>query len=440
MRSWKVGTVLVGTALAALGAAPASAQTEQFIPHLVYRTGPYAPNGIPFANGVADYYNLLNERDGGINGVKIVFEECETGYATDRGVECYERLKNRGGGAPYFMPLSTGITFALMEKGTVDKIPIVTMGYGRSETAAGAYFPYVFPIVGTYWTAADIALKYIGQKEGGIDKLKGKKISLVYHDSPYGREPITLLQARAKEYGYTFDALPVTHPGVEQKATWLQIRRNRPNWVLLWGWGVMNSTAIKEAAAVGYPRDKMIGVWWSGAEPDVEPAGEGAKGYNALMLQHGAGQYAVHRDILKYVYDKGKGAGDKDKVGEVLYNRGLVNAMFSIEALRIAQEKFGKGKPINGEQMQWGLEHLDVTPERIRELGFEGMIGPLKLSCQDHEGAQIGRVHQWDGKKWNIISDFIEADRPYIHKMYDETAKKYAAEKGIQPRDCSKVS
>src|SRR5204862_7863737 len=110
----------------------ALAQNEQFIPSLVYRTGPYAPNGIPFANGVADYLKLVNERDGGINGVKITTEECETGYATDRGVECYERLKGKGPtGASLFMPLSTGITYALMEKVPGDKIPLLNSGYGR---------------------------------------------------------------------------------------------------------------------------------------------------------------------------------------------------------------------------------------------------------------------------------------------------------------------
>ena len=88
-------------AAAAVGAsafaAPALAQNEQYMPALVYRTGPYAPNGIPFANGVIDYWNMINERDGGINGVKIISEECETGYATDKGVECYERLKGKLG-------------------------------------------------------------------------------------------------------------------------------------------------------------------------------------------------------------------------------------------------------------------------------------------------------------------------------------------------------
>ena len=101
------------------------AQNEQFFPALVYRSGAYAPNGIPFANGYADYLSLVNERDGGINGVKITSEECETGYATDRGVECYERLKGKGPtGAALFVPLSTGITYALMEKAPADKIPL----------------------------------------------------------------------------------------------------------------------------------------------------------------------------------------------------------------------------------------------------------------------------------------------------------------------------
>ena len=112
MSSYRLIASLLGVAIAALGVtAAAQAQNEQFIPSLVYRSGPYAPNGIPFANGFGDYLALINEREGGIKGVKIITEECETGYLTDRGIECYERLKNKGQtGAAVFNPLSTGIT------------------------------------------------------------------------------------------------------------------------------------------------------------------------------------------------------------------------------------------------------------------------------------------------------------------------------------------
>jgi branched-chain amino acid transport system substrate-binding protein len=420
-------------------AEPALAQNEQFLPALVYRTGPYAPNGIPFANGVADYWTLINERDGGINGVKIVFEECETGYATDKGVECYERLKGKGPtGAGYFSPLSTGITFALTEKVPGDKIPLLTLGYGRSESRDGSVFPWNFVAVGSYWTAADVAIQHVAKELGGMDKLKGKKISLVYHDSPYGKEPIPALEARAKKDGFEFKAIPVTHPGVEQKSQWLAIRQDRPDYVLLWGWGVMNSTAIKEAAGVGYPRDKMIGVWWSGAEPDVIPAGDQAAGYKALLLQHPAGKFGVHADLDKFVIAKDKSAG-KDTFAQVLYNRGLINSMLGVEAIRTAQKKFGN-KPLTGEQVRWGFENMELSAARIKELGFEGMLKPMKFTCQDHQGADEARVHQWDGKEWKIISDYYKADLSLLDPMVKEQAAKYAKDKNITPRDCSKES
>jgi branched-chain amino acid transport system substrate-binding protein len=420
-------------------AEPALAQNEQFLPSLVYRTGPYAPNGIPFANGVADYWTMINERDGGINGVKIVFEECETGYATDKGVECYERLKGKGPtGAGYFSPLSTGITFALTEKVPGDKIPLLTLGYGRSESRDGSVFPWNFVAVGSYWTAADVAIQHIAKEMGGFDKLKGKKISLVYHDSPYGKEPIAALEARAKKDGFEFKAIPVTHPGVEQKSQWLAIRQDRPDYVLLWGWGVMNSTAIKEAAAVAYPRDKMIGVWWSGAEPDVTPAGDQATGYKALLLQHGAGKFGVHADLEKFVISKDKSAG-KDTFAQVLYNRGVLNSMLGVEAIRTAQEKFGK-KPLTGEQIRWGFENMNLSDARIKELGFEGMLKPLKFTCADHQGADQARLQQWDGKEWKIISDYYTADLSLLDPMVKAQAEKYAKDKNITPRDCSKES
>ncbi len=433
-------------ALAALAAAigvtglagAAQAQNEQFIPMLVYRTGPYAPNGVPFANGFADYINMINERDGGVNGVKLATEECETGYATDRGVECFDRLKGKGPtGAAFVHPLSTGITFALIEKAPTDKIPVMSVGYGRSEAADGRVFPWVFPLLGTYWSAADILVHHLANTLGGYDKLKGKKITLVFHDSPYGKEPIPVLQELSKRHGYVFEALPVTAPGVEQKAVWLQIRQSRPDYVFLWGWGVMNSTSIKEAAAVNFPRNRMYGVWWSGAEPDVIPAESGATGYNSLALHATGTSYSVVRDVLKHLYDKGKGAAKREEVGQVLYNRGLVSVALGIEGIRVAQERFGK-KPLTGEQVRWGIENLNLTPERINQMGFEGLMAPLKVSCIDHEGGSRARIQQWDGKAWKFTSDWITADDKLLRPIVESAAAKYAQEKSVTARDCTK--
>jgi branched-chain amino acid transport system substrate-binding protein len=404
---------------------------------LSYRTGPYAPNGTPWANGFVDYLKLVNAK-GGINGVKIAYEECETGYDTARSVECYERLKSK---KPSFVQtLSTGATFAITEKAPGDKIPVLTVGYGRSESADGAVFKWNFPIAGTYWVAADTILQAISKKEGGWDKLKGKKIALVYHDSPFGKEPIPLIQERARNHGFDLQLLPVTPPGVEQKATWLQVRQSKPDYVVLWGWGVMNSTAIKEAQATGYAREKMYGVWWAGAEPDVKDVADGAKGYNAITIQHGAEPNSdIVKILLSQVHGKGQGTGPKEEVGQVLYLRGVMSAMIGIEGIRSAQERFGKGKVVTGEQVRWGLENLNLTQAKLDALGFKGVMRPISTSCMDHMGAAWTRVHTWNGKAWEFTSDWMQADEQILKPLVKATADKYAAEKKLTRRtgaDC----
>ncbi|MBU6370030.1 MAG: ABC transporter substrate-binding protein [Burkholderiales bacterium] len=410
---------------------------EQFVPVLSYRTGPYAPNGTPWANGFVDYLKLVNAK-GGINGVKIAYEECETGYDTARSVECYERLKSK---KPSFVQtLSTGATFAITEKAPGDKIPVLTVGYGRSESADGAVFKWNFPIAGTYWVAADTILQAIAKKEGGWDKLKGKKVALVYHDSPFGKEPIPLMQERSRNHGFELQLLPVTPPGVEQKATWLQVRQARPDYVVLWGWGVMNSTAIKEAQATGYAREKMYGVWWAGAEPDVKDVAEGAKGYNAVTIQHGAEPNAdIVKALLTQIHGKGQGTGPKEEVGQVLYLRGVMSAMIGIEGIRAAQERFGKGKVMTGEQVRWGLENLNLTQAKLDALGFKGVMRPISTSCMDHMGAAWTRIHTWNGKAWEFTSDWMQADEQILKPLVKATADKYAAEKKLTRRtgaDC----
>ena len=442
----KFKTLALGAAVAAAAASAALTSTaafaqakEQFFPALVYRTGAFAPNGIPFANGYVDYLKLTNAR-GGINGVKVLWEECDTQYAADKGVECYERLKGKHGGATVFHTLSTGITFALTEKAPGDKIPLITAGYGRSESTDGMVFKWNFPLTGTYWDAADIILQHIAKKEGGWDKLKGKKIVHLYHDSPYGKEPIPVLTERSKMHDFQLTTIPVANPGIEQKSAWLQIRQQRPDYVLLWGWGVMNSTAIKEAVATGIPREKMYGVWWAAAEPDVKDVGDGAKGYNGLTLQHGAEpNSAVVKEVLEKVHAKGQGTGPKDEVGQVLYMRGMMAALLSVEGVRRAQDRYGKGKWMSGEQARWGYENLALDQKKLDALGFAGVLRPISTSCADHRGDVWARIHTWDGAKWNFSSDWYQSDQSIIKPMIRAAADKYAAEKKIERRssaDC----
>ena len=229
--------------LAGAGRSRPQAQNEQFIPGLVYRTGAYAPNGMPFANGVADYINLVNARDGGINGVKITFEECETGYATDRGVECYERLKGKGPtGAAYVQPAVDRHHLRADREGAGRQDPAASPWAMAAPKPRRRVFTWNFPLLGTYWTAADVIIQHIAKEQGGFDKLKGKKIALRLSRLALRQGADRGARGAARRSTASSSCDPGRRIRASSRSrTWLQIRQQRPDYVLLWGWGVMNS-------------------------------------------------------------------------------------------------------------------------------------------------------------------------------------------------------
>lgn len=420
---------LISAAVAAIVAA-APAMADLTFSALSYRTGPYAANGIPFADGYQDYFTLLNERDGGIGGEKINLVECETGYNTEKGVECYESTK--GSGALVYQPLSTGITYQLIPKATADGIPVHSMGYGRTSAKNGAVFNNIFNYPANYWDGASVAIKHLLDINGG--DLKGKKIALVYHNSAYGKEPIRTLEELSKKHGYTLTQLAVDHPGQEQKSQWLQIRRERPDYVIMWGWGVMNQVAIQEAVNIRYPMENFIGIWWSGSENDVLPAGEGANGYKALTFHNVGSDYPLYDDIKKYVVDAGKAAGAGDQLGTVLYNRGLYAAMLAAEAAKTAQAMHGTAA-ITPQQMRDGMENLEMTEDKMTALGLPNFGPSFKVSCANHGGDGFGAVTQWDAKagKWNMITEYMQSDQEVLNPLIAGDSEAYAKENGITP-------
>ena len=142
----------------------------------------------------------------------------------------------------------------------------------------------------------------------------------------------------------------------------------------------------------------------------------------------------VHADMVKHLYDKGQGtAKDKSQVGSVLYNRGMISAMLTVEAIKQAQSKFGK-RVVTGEEVRWGAENLNLDAGKIKALGFGDMVQPVKTSCKDHGGAHRGRVHTWDGKQWSYTSDWYTADYKILQPLVDRSAKQYAGEKKITPK------
>jgi branched-chain amino acid transport system substrate-binding protein len=360
---------LVAAVLGGLMGVTAVAAGGQFLPVLSTREGSHRSFQIPLANGFIDYVTLLNERDGGIHGVPVVWEECETVQDVARGVECYERLKAKGPtGAAAFQPANTDLVNALMERATRDQIPLLPAGGARGDAADGRVFPYVFPTPSTFWSQNTAKIRFIGQRVGGMDQLKGLKIVHVYLDNDFGRDTLPILDTQAARYGFAVQHLAVPPPGLDQKATWLRVKVAQPAWVILRSAGVMTRTALQEAAQVGVSRDKIVGANPTCAEQEMLPAGQAAIGFICATWWGTGAHFPLIQEVLTFVYARGKGAGPAGDVGTAQWIRGLLRGLLIAEALRTAMRHFGN-QPLTGAQVQWGLEHLTLTAASLKALG-----------------------------------------------------------------------
>lgn len=402
-----------------------------YAPNLAYRTGPFAATGIPLMNGQADYMNMLNARDGGIGGVMIDFDECETGYSTEKGVECYEKTKGK---AIVTQPWSTGITLQVLPKSNIDEIPILAPGYGFSPMADGKVFQWAFNTPLSYWDGASIILKYL-QDQGD---LSGKKIAFLHLDHPFGKEPLPYLEQKAEAQGFELVPIPVGLKEMQnQSAQWLQIRRERPDYVIMWGWGAMNAGAITEAVKTKFPMENMLGVWWSGHDADLKIVGEDGKGYKSVSWSFPNPDAPVMADVKQHVVDAGNSQSNEEEMQGVFYSRGLVISAILAEGIAVAQEHTGKAE-ISPADLRWGLENLNFTEERLEELGMTGMVPPFSTSCSNHTGHSGGWILEWDGAKFVKASDLIMPDSAAISELEMAKAQEYAEANAPWPvnEDC----
>jgi branched-chain amino acid transport system substrate-binding protein len=366
-----------------------------------------------YSQGQRDYITLVNER-GGVNGYRIVTDITDHGNDIPRAIEAYERFKREG--AVLIDPLSTPVARALVTRALDDKINMITAFSGRSDAADGSVFPYVMPLSPNYWTQAGVIIDFFRQQD---KDLKGKKIVLVHIDTPFGREPIPIFQALGQKLGYEFQTFPYTPPGNDQAAIWPQVRRARPDWVVFWGAGVGQTTALSEAVRNGLPMDRMSSSVWL-SESDMEVAGKDAtKGVLKFEAAAGGRDPKVIQDILREVAGKGKGAGPDGKVGTSYYNMGVMMGAIMVEGVRTAFAKAPNG-PITGPWLNEGLR-------AITDFSAEGLMPAMTTTKDDHQGGGRGRIVRWDGSKFVPQTDWFTANQDIvwaeIHK-YSEDFKK----------------
>jgi branched-chain amino acid transport system substrate-binding protein len=426
-----------------------SAETQYF-PIPSSRIGPFSSMGTGYYGAQIDYMNYIN-MTGGVNGVMLTWQECETEYNAVKTVECYQRLTTKDGQKMVvFDTLGTPGAYAVINRMATDNVVLAQYGYGRSDAADGRVWPWVFNAASTYWSQIAVKLRFMAEIEGKIKGdglteqeamkiMKGKKIVHLHIDTAFGREPLPAMRKIAKDWGITLVEIAIVSPGLEQQSQWLQIRKERPDWITFWGAGSgMNSTGMTNAARINFPRNRMMYVTFGGAEEDMFPAGDAAVG-TYVVMNAVPGMHPLVQKIKDTVYAANKGnMSDPNRVGTVYYNRGLGAAMMWVEAMKNAQRIHKKvGKAVTGAEFRDGYEAINLTEARLAELGVPNMLSPFAFSCANHEGSGKFALMQWDGKKFVSVRPFtISLDTPFIREILEESAAKFASENKITPKKC----
>lgn len=363
-----------------------------------------------YSQGQRDYISLLNGR-GGIKGTPVELEIVDTGNEPQRGIEAYERFKNDGAVLVDF--LSTPVSRAIVPRALADGMNVITAFHGRSDAADGAVFPTIFPMTPAYWSQATDIVKYIADKEGN---LKGKKIVLVHIDSPFGKEPIPVFQKLAEQQGFAFVDVGYPSPGNEQSAQWTQVRREKPDWVVIWGAGGGQPNSVREALRNGISPDKIASVIWL-SDTDMGIVGaDQAKGISRFEGVASGKDVPIIKAIQAEVIAKGKGAGDASKAGTGYYNIGVATMALFAEGARLALDK--EGAPLTPAKLKKGLES-------IKNFTADGLLPPVTITPTDHQGGGRGRIATWDGKGWRPDTGWFAASQDVVWDLVKKTSAEF---------------
>jgi len=404
-----VAALVFSSGLLLGGSGSGWAQKEVVIGLLCDRTGPTQTVGVNLCPGYHDYISLVNSK-GGVEGYKVRAVEIDHEFKVPQAMEAYERHKKEG--AVLIGIYGTPHTQALTQKLTEDKIPGTSPGFGTSAAADGNKYPYIFPIAASYWSQAAVGVKFAKTQLAG--SLKGKKIAYLYYDNPAGREPLPILEDLAGLEGFQLKTFAVPPPGVEMGAQVLDIaQRYRADFVLTHLFGRAPSVSIKELKRIGYPLKKVVGMVWGASEADIEAAGgfAVAEGYNAMQFAGVGSDYPVLNEIRDMYKKQGKEA-PKEMVNSVLYNRGVLIAAVHTEAVRNAL-KAKPGGPITGADVKLGFE-------KIKGFTLGGLVPPLEITVNDHEGGgwvqiftvkggKFVKATEWDKAYGDVLAKHIKA-------------------------------
>ena len=132
-----------------------------------------------------------------------------------------------------------------------------------------------------------------------------------------------------------------------------------------------------------------------------------AEGYNGLQFAGAGPDFPVLNEIRELYKKEGK-EPPKEMASTVFYNRGVLIGALHVEAVRNALKAKPDGK-ITGTDVKNGFE-------KIQGFTLGGLVPPLRINPEDHEGGGLVQIYRVQGGKFVKVTDWFAAYTDIVNK------------------------
>lgn len=349
-------------------------------------TGATADVGVPYQEGVKDYFEYLNGK-GGINGKQVKLIGQDYAYKIDQAKAIYDQLVQNEK-VVAVMGWGTGDTEVMVPKITADKIPYMSASYSENLLEIATH-PYNFLIAPSYSDQARAVIKWI--KDNWKDASRNPRLALIYNDTGFGKSPIADAKKYAAEIGVeVVDEEIVDLRALDATSQLLNMQKKEADFAIIQETSMATATILKDAARLGL-KTQFIGLNWAADEKPIALAEGKAEGYiGVIPFAFPYEDVPGLKEIKEYLASKGKKLEDKSQK----YIQGWVSAKVMAEGIRLA------GDNLTGEGVKKGLES-------IKNFDLGGAAAPVTFSADSHRGTTKMKLYQVKNGKFQPITDYI---------------------------------
>ncbi len=350
-------------------------------------TGPTSDAGNPYAKGVEDYFNFVNDTKM-LGDDKIDCTIRDDQYNNDITKRNFEDFMSQG--IVFYLNYSTGSTLALKKDFEEEKMPVLPASFHAGNLVDSNYI--FLPIASYSAQAIGLAEYLVKNHQGSVPK-----VAIFIHPSAFGRGPVEDLQ-KAVAAGLKMEIVEVVEHGkdLDNTAMLQRLLSKGVQYVISQTVQSPVATMLKDASSLGLTaktfgepgKITFLGCHYTGGNDLIALSGPAAENFywtTSYIVTNEPSPGATAQLDLAKKYNRDEKAANSHN-----YANGMMVAQVATELIKRAK---AKGKEITKEALYDEL--LAMNGDKAFSPGTT--VGPVTYSKTDHAGVDTLQLYTVKG-------------------------------------------